>query len=331
VLTLAEYLDTWWRAGDWKGNTRRDYRVGITRHIVPRIGRIRLQALTRQDVKRLYTELLRSGNTRTGGGLGRKSVLNVHRCLRAALNVAVGDGLIRSNPARDAFSYSKSRERKEMVTWTVQETQTFLGAAEGVREHALYHVALATGMRRGELLGLRRRDVDLVIGQLRVRQQWTKDGDGGRRFLSLKTGSRAWRTIDVDDVTLGVLSRHLDGQQFERRSWGEEYHSDLDLVFAKSDGSPYDPDETTRRFARRVAACKAVPTITFHGMRHTHATLLLESGESVKYVAERLGDRDDTVVETYAHVTVRMRSLAVAKIRNFFAPAEEVGEVGAAD
>lgn len=91
-------------------------------------------------------------------------------------------------------------------------------------------------------------------------------------------------------------------------------------MFSKPDGSPYDPDETTRRFERRSDACAAVPRIRFHDMRHTHATLLLESGETAKYVAERLGDTEETVVETYAHVTAKMRSSAVAKVRQFFGP-----------
>ena len=199
-LTVADYLATWWEAGDWKGNTRRDYRVEITRHIAPRIGPVPLQSLTRRQVKALYQSLLASGNTRVSGkGLSRKSVLNAHRCLRAALNDAVEDGLLRSNPATGAFSYSKVRERKEMMTWTVEEVQAFLAHVSELREHALYHVALATGMRRGELLGLRRRDLDLDGARLRVRQQWARDGDAGPRFITLKTGTHAWRTIDLDD------------------------------------------------------------------------------------------------------------------------------------
>lgn len=316
--TVAEYLATWWEAGDWKGNTRRDYRVEINRHIVPRIGRVPLQSLTRRQVKALYQTLLASGNTRSpGDGLSRKSVLNVHRCLRAALNDAVEDGLLRANPATGAFSYSKARERKEMLTWTVEEVQAFLACVAELREHALYHLALATGMRRGELLGLRRRDLDLAGARLRVRQQWARDGDAGTRFITLKTGTHAWRTIDLDDLTVAVLRRHLANQEFERRARQGNYRADLDLVFGKADGSPRDPDVTTRRFKALAGRCAGVLSIRFHDMRHTHATLLLEAGESVKYVAERLGDREETVVETYAHVTPRMRSSAVSKVRGF--------------
>lgn len=328
-LTVAAYLTAWWEAGDhWKGNTRRDYRVDIQRHIVPRIGSVTLQQLSRPQVKALYQALLKSGNTRTGGPLARKTVLNVHRCLRAALNDAVEDHLLSRNPAAGAFSYSKRRERKEMLTWTIEEIERFEAFARDVREFPLYHTALATGMRRGELLGLRRRDLDLHSGRLNVRQQWTKDGDNGRQFIALKTGTSAWRTIDLDDLTLAVLRRHLANQEFERRARGADYRRDLDLVFCKSDGSPYDPDEVTRGFEERAAACPAVLAIRFHDQRHTHATLLLESGETIKYVAYRLGDTEETVLETYAHVTAKMRTSAVSKVRGFFGQAAALDEAG---
>jgi len=98
-----------------------------------------------------------------------------------------------------------------MLTWSVEEVQGFLAFTARDRDFGLYRTALMTGMRRGELLGLRRRDLDIdaiVDGEprprLHVRQQWTKDGDSGLRILSLKTGTKAWRTIDLDPVTADV-------------------------------------------------------------------------------------------------------------------------------
>lgn len=121
-----------------------------------------------------------------------------------------------------------------------------------------------------------------------------------------------------------MRTRSLNGAR------GESYRRDLDLVFCKWDGSPYDPDETTRRFEARDTSCPGVLRIRFHDLRHTHATLLLESGESVKYVPRRLGDREDTAVETYAHVTPRTRSSAVSKVRGFFSGGAMASEVGVA-
>jgi len=90
--------------------------------------------------------------------------------------------------------------------------------------------------------------------------------------------------------------------------------TDLDLVFPLPTGLPHDPDVIARRFERRAIDCPGVQGIRFHDQRHTHATLLLENGESLKYVAERLGDREDTVLETYGHVTSRMRIGAVSRL-----------------
>jgi integrase len=241
-------------------------------------------------------------------------VHNIHICLRAALQDALeaDPPLIRRNPASKAFPYSPSKDRKEMHTWTTEEIQEFLDFTARDREAPLYRTALMTGMRRGELLGLRRSDVDVRAKRLQVRQQWARDGARGLRIKGLKTGTKAWRTIDLDDVTVETLRAQLEAQAFERNGWGNAYR-DMDLVFCRPDGSPYDVDGVTDRFGRRAKAA-GVKVIRFHDMRHTHATLLLENGESLKYVAERLGDREDTVLITYAHVTSKMRAAAVDRL-----------------
>jgi integrase len=364
-LTLGAYLDDWLAGGPtrgWRGNTARDYRVGVG-HIKLKLADVPLQALTFAQIEGLYGYLLTQGKrSRRDGddsrsGLARKTVANVHICLRAALNDAVQTDppVLRRNPAIGAFTYSRTKDRVEMLTWSVEEVQGFLAFTVEDRDHGLYRTALMTGMRRGELLGLRRRDLDLnavVDGEprprLRVRQQWTKDGDAGLRILILKTGTKAWRTIDLDPVTADALREHVAAQEFERRSWGAAYGRgcphcakridgrcptcglepiDLDLVFPLSDGMPHDPDVITGRFERRAEECPGVQRIRFHDQRHTHATLLLETGESLKCVAERLGDREDTVLETYGHVTARMRIGAVSRLAALLEPQGTVPSV----
>jgi integrase len=349
-ITLGRYLDDWLAGGPargWKGNTARDYRVSV-RHIKGRLAEVRLQALDLTQVEALYGYLLTEGmpsrrkDDETRKPLSRKSVANVHITLRAALNDAVEQGVLRRNPAIGAFTYSRTKDRVEMLTWSGEEMKRFMNFTTQNRDFALYRTALMTGLRRGELLGLRWRDLDLdakVDGapqpRLHVREQWTKDGDAGLRILGLKTGTKAWRTIDLDEETAAILRQHREAQSFERHSWGPEYGracprcavkargrcttcgmhvADLDLVFGRPDGLPQDPDVITRRFERRAGECPEVRRIRFHDQRHTHATLLLENGESLKYVAERLGDREDTVLETYGHVTARMRAGAVSRL-----------------
>ena len=161
------------------------------------------------------------------------------------------------------------------------------------------------------------------------------NGAEGLVFKSLKTGDRAWRTIDIDEETADFLRAHLDAQEFQRRGWGATYASkcprcgrqtegkcsvhglapaDLDLVFCHADGSPFDPDVVRRRFDRRAEQCLGVIRIRFHDMRHTHATALLEDGATERYVAECLGDTVEMIHETYGHVTAKMRVAAVERL-----------------
>jgi integrase len=234
-ITVGRYLDDWLAgapARGWKGNTARDYRVSVG-HIKTRLADVRLQELALTHVEALYGYLLTEGkpsrrkDDESRSALSRKSVANVHIALRAALNDAVEQGLLRRNPAIGAFTYSRTKDRVEMLTWSPDEIKLFLAFTAQDRDFALYRMAVMTGMRRGELLGLRWRDLDLdavVDGaprpRLHVRQQWTKDGDAGLRMLGLKTGTKAWRSIDLDPETAAVLRQHQDAHAFERRSWG---------------------------------------------------------------------------------------------------------------
>jgi integrase len=338
-ITVGEYLDQWYadaEAHGWEGSTQTEYGVSIRLHLKPYLGSTRLQALTSMQVRAHYAWLLKQGKIRRNaegaityqGPLSPKTVQNVHICFRSALNDAVkaDPPLLRKNVAAGAYTFNRRKNRPEMLTLTVEEVRAFLAHTAGDPDNALWWTALMTGMRRGELLGLRRRDLALsrrVDGQpapaIHVRQQYARSGRAGLRFRSLKTGDRAWRTIDLDAETAAVLKAHIEAQDRRRETWGESYRADLDLVFCHPDGSPYDPDVATHRFERRTELCPGVIRIRFHDQRHTHATLLLENGETEKYVAERLGDTVEMVHETYGHVTPRMRAGAIRRLGQLIA------------
>jgi integrase len=355
-MTFGEYLDQWLADADahgWEGSTKTGYDVVIRNHLKPyAIASTRLQALTSMQFRAHYSWLTKHGKIRRSkegeityqGPLSRKSVQNVHIVVRAALNdaVAAEPPLLRKNVAIGCFTYSRRKDRPEMLTWAVEEMHAFLAFTAQEPDHTLYRLNLMTGMRRGEVLGLRHRDLllDRVIQgvaapALNVRQQWARDGAAGLIFKGLKNDSTAWRTIDLDQDTAAVLRAHLDVQEFQRRSWGAVYASkcprcgkqvdgacarcglkaaELDLVFCHPDGSPFDPDVVGRRFERRTEDCPGVLAIGFHDMRHTHATLLLENGETERYVAERLGDTVEMIHQTYGHVTPKMRAGAVRRL-----------------
>ena len=302
--TLGEYLRDWLPAcRNIRPNTARDYSVSIHKHITPHLGSVRLQSVDRLQIRGLYRKLAESG-------LSEKTVHNIHICLHKALQDAVDDGLLRRNPGEKA--HAKPKDRPEMLTWSPEELAAFLASAAQDRDLALYHVAAATGMRRGELLGLRWRDVDLDAARLEVRQQFTRQGSG--LGFGPPKSKKSVRTIDLDEETVALLREQHERQRFDRRASGSGYRSDLDLVFCRPGGSPEDPNVVGRRFARQVRKLATVPQIALHGLRHTHATLLLEAGVDVKTVSERLGhDNVQTTLELYGHVTARMRSNAAAR------------------
>ena len=317
-LSVGRYLEQWLVARTAiRDNTRRDYQGSISKHIVPRLGDVPLQALTRLQVKGLYQQL-------AAAGLVEKSVHNVHICLRKALQDALEDGLVRRNVADRA--HTKPKDRPEMKTWSADELATFLAATAQDPDLTLYQVAAATGMRRGELLGLRWRDVDLDSTRLNVRQQVTRQRETWG--FGPPKSAKSVRTIDVDSDTVELLREEHERQGFERRAWGDVYRSDLDLVFCRPDGSAEDPDVVGRRFVRHVHALPKLPAIGLHGLRHTHATLLLEEGVDVKTVSERLGhDSIQTTLELYAHVTPKMRGNAAARFGSLLSRARGAGTI----
>ncbi|MHB8611207.1 MAG: tyrosine-type recombinase/integrase [Candidatus Dormibacteraceae bacterium] len=343
AMTLATYLERWLQGAEvneWEANTVRDYTGSVRRHIIPRIGQLPLQDITTDDLRAFYGQLLKEGKSSRRRGddsrapLSRKSVQNVHIALRSALQDAfeADPPLIRRNPAvprgkKKAFTYTRSKNRTEMKTWTTEEIQQFLDFTASDRESPLYRTALMTGMRRGELLGLRRKDLDLRSKRLQVRQQYARDGEHGLRIKGLKTDTKSWRDIDLDDVTVEALRGQLEAQAFERNAWKDGY-KDQGLVFCNPDGSPLDVDSVTRRFERRTAAA-GVQVIRFHDQRHTHATLLLENDVPLKAVAERLGDREDTVLEIYSHVTSKMRKNTVSRLATLIDGPRLPPEIGA--
>ncbi|MFI5282469.1 MAG: tyrosine-type recombinase/integrase [Candidatus Dormibacterales bacterium] len=313
-LTLAAYLDDWLvKAGTlrgWSESAKRDYEGSVRRFIKPKLGHLLLQDLTTPTIVAFYGWLLTSGKV-NGTGLSHKSVHNVEICLRSALSFAVKPlKLIRDNPASGAFDFSPSRHRVEMKVWSAEQIDRFLRFTERDEEAVVYRVAALTGMRRGEVLGLRRGDLDLNATHpaLNVRQQLTRNG-AHLEIVGLKNDSAGWRTIDLDPVTARMLAERKARVATEQLVLGRDY-SKLDLIFCNALGEWLDPDVIGRK--RKVRAAQAgLPRIRMHDLRHSHATFLLAKGLPLVYVANRLGDKPQTVSDTYAHVIPTMGQDAV--------------------
>ena len=302
-VTVAEYLDDWIEraARDLKPTTAASYRNDIG-HLKRQLGHVRVQDLTPLTVERAYHELVKSG-------LKAKSVRNIHAVLRRALGDAERLGLIVRNPA--ASARPPTPDRVEQSTWTPDELSAFLGSVQDHRLFASFVLAATTGMRRGEVLGLRWRDVDLDVGRLSVVHTITTvngvpvEGD-------TKT-NKSRRRIGLDAVTVEVLRAHRQRQRQERLLAGPIWQ-DTGLVFTQEDGSAVHPDRYSRWFTALVRTA-GVPKIRLHDVRHTNATLALEAGVHPKVVSERLGHATVGItLDLYSHVSPAIDQAAAETI-----------------
>jgi integrase len=243
-----------------------------------------------------------------------RSVHHVHRVLHGAFAQAVRWHLIPRNPCDGA---QKPRvARVEMNVWTPVEADAFLLATREHRMHALYVLALTTGMRQGELLGLNWAAIDLNTGTLAVRRalQWQRGN--GLVFTEPKT-ARSRRKIHLSQTALAALRAHKDRQKFERHA-ADLAWTTHDLVVCDAVGEPLSPTNETKRFQRAVAAA-GLPAIRFHDLRHTAATILLAKGVHVKLVSEMLGHSTITLtLDTYSHVIPAMHGDAAAAMDAVF-------------
>ncbi len=214
-----------------------------------------------------------------------------------------------SNPADRAHRLSK--RRNEMKTWNASELATFLSSVQGDRLYGLWRLAATTGVRRGELLGLRWADVDLERATVRIVRAYVR-GAGGLHYGEPKTASGR-RMIALDPVTVGVVRSHRARQAEERLAWGAGYQ-DGDLLFARENGTPLDPDSVTGFFERIVRELR-LPRIRLHDLRHTHATLALSAGIHPKVVQERLGHSSIAMtLDLYSHSIPAMQADAADRI-----------------
>lgn len=309
---VGAYLEEWAAGLRLAPSTVASYRKNIRLHIAPALGTVPLAALTTERIDRLYRELERRGRAdhREGEGLSPRTVRYIATILSAALAAAVKTRRLARNPAADA-SPPTARQAKapEMHPWTAGQLAAFLGWA---REHApagfpLWHVLAFTGMRRGEALALRWRDVDDATVRIRRSAGMIRNAGEGAGVVEGDTKSGKPRLVDLDAPTVTVLRAH----RRERGALALQLARDDALVFGDIEGDHRNPEHVSRQFARDVARCRdalgdcagPLPVIRLHDLRHTHATILLTDREPVHVVSQRLGHASAVVTMTvYAHV-----------------------------
>jgi integrase len=317
-LTLGDFLLHRWlptKRTTLRPSTYDSYRRNIELHIVPAIGHVKLQQLSADQLDRFYADKLQSGRlTGDGRGLAPKTVRYLHTTLHRALADAVRKNLIPRNVAA-AADPPKLRQAgsRVMKTWTPEELRRFL---LGVTDDPLgpaFWLAATTGMRRGEVLGLRWTDIDFPAGRLSVSQ--TVLNVAYEVVVSTPKTSRGRRSIALDPPTLSILSRHRQHQlaQAGKDSRPPEASG---LVFRRSDGGPIHPDLFTQSF-ERAAKRLGLPRIRLHDLRHTHATLGLAAGIPAKVMSDRLGHATVAFTQdVYMHAIPRMEEEAAQQIAN---------------
>lgn len=323
--TIAEYADEWLDSLTLEPSTIEGYRKIARNHVTPQLGTVRLDKLTATALNKHYGALLDHGrrdNKRPGTGLSANTVQKVHVLIGAMLDAAVDDGHIVSNVAKKrrtvkAPTGKQVRAQKpEIQTWTASELRRFLDWSRDIYNddfHALWHVYAHTGMRRSEALALRWADIDLSAGRIALRR--AADTTARDATKTTKTGSA--RPIDIDASTIDVLRKW----KATRGAIALDLARPEAYVFGDYSGRLRKPDDIGRRWDHRVAKARAVigadnlPRLTLKGLRHTHATLLLELGVHPKVVQERLGHSNiSTTMNIYSHVTPTMQRDAVSRL-----------------
>lgn len=308
--TVAQFLDEWMKTKTMtlSPTTVAWYGYVIAKHIAPELGQLRMSQLKPVHIQRLYAAKLQQ----VPGGptpISRSTARCIHRVLHAAMSSAVRLQVIERNPC-DAVEVPKGR-RPQPRYWRPEEAARFLNAARNDRLFALFHLALGSGLRRGELLGLRWTDVDLDRQTLTVSQVRVRAGDEVVTKEPKTPGSL--RSIALSPDVCETLRRHREAQSREKLLM-EEAYEDHGLVFAAVDGRPLNPDYIGCQYFRRLISLAGVPEINFHGLRHTHATLLALGGVPLKTVSARLGHSSVKITgDIYSHVLDRMDRSAALK------------------
>jgi integrase len=304
-ITFGGFLTNTWlppKRRQVRATTAYRYAWFVERYINPSIGDIPLRPLRADHLDALYESLAAVGGG-DGDGLAPKTILEVHMIVRAALYLAVERELVVRNVAHGARARRRPPARAAARAWNAEELRAFLTAARHHRLYAMLHLAAHTGMRRGEVVGLKWSDLDRSTSRLSISR--TLQNVGGRPVeFGVKTRSSR-RTVDLDEQTV----RQLDRWRRQLRCEGLPHGPD-DWMFCNNAGRFLNPESVSQLFDRIVRRTE-LPRIRLHDLRHTHAWLLLAAGAPIKVVSERLGHAHPAfTMHTYQHLLPGMSATA---------------------
>ena len=311
--TVAEWLRLWFEVyakPNLRFSTAEYYRRGIELHTIPYIGEVKLNQLTTRQIQSLYRELQQNGRRRAAQktkrpGLSSSTIRGVHTMLHSALDRAVKERLIPYNPAEDCVV--PKLQRQEMRTLKPEDMRAYLEAAERRGVLALFYLELVSGIRKGELAALLWSDLDTEHGTISVSKQVGRNAQGELAICQPKT-SNSVREISIPRDAVELLV-----QEHQR-------HPESPYLFpSPKTGGMYHPDSIVN-LHKKILKDAGLEHLRFHDLRHTFATVALQSGVDVKTVSAMLGHYDaGFTLRTYTHTNRRMQEKAAEKMGNFMA------------
>ena len=308
-MRLGEYLRLWLRdyvEDGVRARTGDGYRTIVNRHLIPKLGGVRLGELTAAHIREYQAKALREGRVDGRGGLSAQTVKHHRTVLSETLNQAVTWGLVSRNVAQAVKAPRVRRHEPRFLT--MDEIERVLSAARDTRYHTAIHLALYSGLRRSEICGLRWQDVDLETGELSVAQVMVRIGNGRGIVIEEPKNDFSRRSIRLSEAPIRVLRER-------KAEAGPE-----DLIMNLS------PDALSWGLVK--VAKSAGFEVSLHDLRHTHASLLIRAGVPMKVVQERLGHASIlTTMDLYAHIMPGMQQDAAQKLGDALAPIERLQNV----
>ena len=310
--TVAEYLDEWLEfiKPSVSAKTHERYAEVCRKTIAPQIGDVILSKLKTDRIDAAFSKMLTEGRRSTSGGLAPRTVHHARRILIKALGQAVTWDRLLKNPAQ--ATTPPKVERQKMLAYDTAQTATLLEAFRPTRMFIPVLLAVMCGLRRGEILALRWRNIELGEDRRQISivqsAEQTKDGV---RYKEPKSGKA--RTVAISSTVLAELKAHKARQAEEQLRLGLRPDADS-FVVAQVDGSPLQPRSLTHEWVRLITKT-TLPRIRFHDLRHTHASQMLSAGVHPKVASERLGHSTIGItLDLYSHVMPGMQADAAEQV-----------------